>query len=308
MSSLRSKAFTWLLANRNLFKLKLKREADVTIDTDIVELREKTEKAGQTFGKIPKDIEREEIKIGERYAEWLRLQNGPSDQAILYFHGGGYVIGSPQGHRVHVSKFVKAAGCQALVFEYRLAPEHAFPAGLNDAKQAYLHLLESGISPEKIVFCGDSAGAGLLLCTLLALKQDGHALPAGAVALSPWTDMSNSADSWQRNAELDKLTWKESWTVFADYYLAGHDAKDPLVSPLFGDLSHLPPILLFAGGHERMLDDAARFHERALEAGVQSELVVGDGLFHCYPVCSGIFPEATEAMVHIGRFIRARLN
>ncbi len=308
MTSLKSRLFIFLLRHRNMFKFQFKKRPEITRDTSIPDLRAQTEKAGRLFGKLPQAIRIEAVHIGEMVAEWVTPQQTAKERAILYFHGGGYVIGSPQGHRPHVAKVVQGSGIPALVFDYRLAPEHPFPAALDDAVAAWRWLLAQNIAPERIAFMGDSAGGGLCLAALLALREQGLPLPAGAVALSPWTDLTCSGESLKSNEKVDPLTWRESWTVFSDYYLAGQDAKNPLISPLFGDLTGLPPLLLFAGNDELLRDDATRFAEKAQQAGVDVTLRVAEGMFHCYPVCAPMFPEATAAMKELTEFIRRRLQ
>ncbi len=231
-----------------------------------------------------------------------------ADRAILYFHGGGYATGSIAAHRGIVAKFVRAAGVPALLFDYRLAPEHPFPAAVDDAVAAYRYLLAQGVEAAHIVFIGDSAGGGLALATLLALRVQGLPLPVGAAVMSPWTDVTNSGASWVSNAQADPLTWKESQVVFAAYYAGEHDPADPLISPLFGDLHGLPPLLIYVGGDETLLDDSTRFAAKAQAAGVQVTLHIGAGLFHCYPACAPLFPEATQALAEIGQFVRERVG
>jgi epsilon-lactone hydrolase len=257
------------------------------------------------MGKMPAGFTLEPVKIGSLAAEWICPPQSPGDRAILYFHGGGYVIGSIQGHRSIVAKFVQASSLPALLFEYRLAPEHPFPAALDDALAAYRYLLEQGISPEKIVFSGDSAGGGLVLATLVALRDQGLPLPAGAVALSPWTDLKCTGESLKSNIPVDHLTWRDSWMVFSKHYSAEQDPAQPWISPLYADLQGLPPLLIFAGGDELLRDDSTRFAEKARAAGVKVTLHVGEGMFHCYPACAPLFPEASQAMQEIGHFMKS---
>ena len=143
---------------------------------------------------------------------------------------------------------------------------------------------------------------------MLALKEKGSELPAVAVALSPWTDLTVSGESWKTNEPVDNLTWRGSGELFSKYYCAGKDPADPLISPLFGDLAGLPPLLIYAGSHEMMFSDSTRFAEKAKKAGVDATLKVGEGLFHCYPACAPAFPEATKALKEIGRFINLKLD
>ncbi len=304
MASIRSRIFLFLLRNRNLLKFRLGRKPEIDWDTSIPELREKTEKAGKMFGKLPKDIDVSSAETAKVNGEWISRNDSPEEKVILYFHGGGYVIGSAEGHRVHVAKVVAGSGVKALVFDYRLAPENPFPAALEDSIYVYKRLLDKGITPSNIVFMGDSAGGGLFLATLLALKDKKMELPSAAVALSPWTDLKCTGESLKTNAEVDTLSWAESWTVFSHYYARDEERTNPHMSPLYGDLKGFPPLLIFAGNDETLRDDSTRFAKKAEEAGVEVKITVGEKMFHCYPICSPIFPEAKEAMDEICVFIR----
>lgn len=283
------------------------RQPDLSPD-GIILLRRKTERMSSLFGKLPNEIIVHPDPVDNIYAEWVSTTASPEEKAILYFHGGGYVIGSPPSHRVHVSKAVRGSGFKAFVFDYRLAPEHPFPAALEDALGAYGHLIHLGYKPGNLVFMGDSAGAGLLLSTLLALKNKGEPLPAGAIALSPWTDLRCTAPSLTSNFARDPMTWEGSCDIFSRYYCGDQDPANPWISPLYGDLDHLSPLLIFAGNDEVLRDDAIRFADKAREAGTDVTLRVGTGMFHCYPVMSPLFPEAKEAMEEICRFIAEKLN
>jgi acetyl esterase/lipase len=309
MSSFRSRFFVFMLKHQHLLKGQLRRTERIDPETSIPALREMVEKSAKIMGKLPKGfaIEPESID-GRLNAEWVLPPEAAKDRAILYFHGGGLVVGSARAHRGIVAKFVKGSGIPALCFDYGLAPENPFPRGLEDSLAAYEFLLQRGIPSDRIVFMGDSGGGNLVLATMLALKERKRPLPAGAVALSPWTDLTNSGPSWKDNEPYDTLTWKESQKVFARYYTGGNDPTEPLISPLYGDLSGLPPIRLYAGGHELMLSDSTRFHEKACAAGVDSRITIGESLFHCYPACAPMFPEATEAMKEICAFAAARCN
>ncbi len=296
-----------MLKNRHLFKGKLRRRDSIEESTSIPDLRLEVEKGADFFGKLPKGFTTEPFTIGDLSAEWLLPEGADKKKAILYFHGGGLVVGSINAHRGIVAKFVKESGVEALLFDYGLAPENPFPAGLNDSLSAYQYLLDSGISPENIVFMGDSGGGNLVYSTMHLAKERGIPLPAGAITLSAWTDLTNSGDSWKSNAELDSLCWKDAQSVFSEYYGGENHLTDPLISPLFGDFEGFPPLLLFAGGHETMRDDSTRLAEKAERAGVDVTLTVGDGLFHCYPACAPMFPEATSALKEIGKFIREKV-
>lgn len=308
MPSLQSRLFIFALKYRHLLRGQLKRRSIITFDTSIPQLREEIERGAGFFGKLPASIELQPVKTGALSAEWMIPSGASRDRAILYFHGGGYATGSISAHRPIVSKFVTGTGLPALVFDYRLAPEHPFPAAVEDSLSAYQWLLSEGISPSRIVFIGDSAGGGLCLAAMLALKDKGIPLPSAAVALSPWTDVRNTGESQYTNAKVDTLTWQEAQIVFSKYYAGDTDPGHPWISPLYGDLHGLPPLLIFVGGHELLRDDSTRFAEKAKEAGVDVTLRVGEGLFHCYPACAPLFPEARQAMEEICLFVTGRMN
>lgn len=308
MPSLRSRLFVFTLKHRHLLRLEFRRRSMVTWDTSMPKLRLEIERGARFFGKLPPDIEVVPVAIDALPAEWIRPVAAPKGKAILYFHGGGYAIGSCLAHRAIVAKFVKGSGLGALVFDYRLAPEHPFPAALDDSVAAYRWLLAAGVAPGKIAFVGDSAGGGLCLATLLALRDRQIPLPAAAVAMSPWTDLTNSGESWETNAKVDTLCWREAQIVFSKYYAADNDPSQPWISPLFGDLHGLPPLLIFVGADELLRDDSTRFADKARSAGVDVTLHVGKGMFHCYPACAPMFPEATQALAEICAFLNAHVG
>jgi monoterpene epsilon-lactone hydrolase len=302
--SIRSRLVLFLLKHRHWFRLRLKRE---TIDwnTSIPALRQQVEKSGARLGKVPAGLEVTTAAIPGFYAEWLRHAASTHDRVMLYFHGGGYVMGSARSHRGIIAKFVVGSGIDALLFDYRLAPEHPFPAALDDSLTAYRWLLEQGFSPERIVFAGDSAGAGLCLATLLAVRDNGLPLPAAAAVLSPWTDLKCTGNSYTRR---DPLAPEGSWAVYSAYYAGNNDPALPLISPLYGDLAGLPPLLIYVGEDESMLDDSVRFAEKAQAAGVDVRLHVGRGMVHCYPALAPLFPEATAALDDICAFLAASIG
>jgi epsilon-lactone hydrolase len=304
MSSLRSKYFVLFLKHRHLLRFQLKRTSSVDWETSIPCLREEVERSAASLAKMPPGFRLEPVSINGINAEWMYPPGTDRDKVILYFHGGGLVLGSVKSHRGIVAKFVKGSRTGALVFDYGLAPEHPYPEGLNDSIAAYKYLLDQGIKPSKIVFAGDSGGGNLCLASLLGLKDKGIPLPAAAVVLSPWTDLKNSGESLISNAKLDTLCWKDAQDIFSRYYAGDNDPGLPLISPLYGDLKGLPPLLIYAGSDELLRDDSTRFAEKAGEAGVDVVLRIGKGLFHCYPACSPLFPEARQAMDEICAFIR----
>jgi len=303
MPSFRSRLFVFALRHRHLLKFQLRRRSNVGWNTSMADLREEVERGASFFGKLPDDLKLVPAMLGSLAVEWMMPGDALRDRIILYFHGGGYTVGSIKAHRRIVAKVVGGSGTGALLFDYRLAPESPFPAALDDALAAYQYILREGVESSHTVFMGDSAGGGLALAALLALKERKIPLPAGAVVLSPWTDLKNSGDSWTSNAERDTLCWREAQTVFSRYYAGDNDPGLPLISPLYGDLHGLPPLLMYVGGDELLRDDSTRFAGKAKEAGVDVTLNVGEGMFHCYPACSPLFPEARHAMAEICAFI-----
>jgi acetyl esterase/lipase len=307
MQSLKSKIILGLILHRHLFKFQLKQKPfDPSIDA-IRKLRKQTEDAGKMFGKLPSEVAIVPVSIGERYAEWMKLPTNDPQKAMLYFHGGMYLIGSPLGHRQHVVKFVKGSGINALVFDYRLAPEHPFPAALDDSLLAYSYLLDEGFKPSNIVFAGDSAGAGLCLATLLAIKDKGLPLPAAAAVLSPWTDLMLTGNSYQTNANKC-VSPKGSSENASQLYAGDNDKRNPFISPLYGDLTGLPPLHISAGGNEILLDDSIQFAQKARAAGVEVILKVEKGMCHCYPAFGNLFKEAKLAMDEICSHLKKHIN
>ena len=303
MQSLKSKLILTLLLNSHLFKLQLKRKPFDPSPDGIQRFREQTEKAGRMFGKLPAEVEIESLVVGNRYAEWVKIPQAHKNKAILYFHGGMYLVGSPQAHRQHVVKFVKGCSMNALVIDYRLAPENPFPAALDDALQAYDYLLSHGYNPTGIVFAGDSAGGGLCLATLLAIKDKGLPLPAAAAALSPWTDLMLTGKSYQTNKKVcfspDGCAENAS-----RMYAGNHSRLNPYVSPLYGNLTGLPPLHISAGCNEILLDDSVHFAEKARAAEVDVTLRTDKGMCHCYPVFGDLFRESKLALAEICQFLK----
>lgn len=305
MVSLKGRVVKFTLQNRHLFNLKLKKEIiDWNNHESILKFREEVEAGAGKFGKLPKDISVEPESVDDLYAEWISPIGVSSDRVMLYFHGGGYVSGTCYSHRSITSKFVKGTGMPAFLFEYRLAPEYPYPAALDDSLKAYNWLLEKGIDPSRIVFVGDSAGGGLCLATLLAIKDREIHLPAAAVAYSPVTDFKCTGESHQ--SKLKVCLSPEGMTqALAKHYSGDYDLDLPYISPLYGNLEGLPPLMLFAGEDETLRDDAIRFGEKANAAGVNVALRIGEGMFHCYPATAPLFPEATQAFEEICSFIKS---
>lgn len=252
---------------------------------------------------LPEDLARETIAIGERSARWHRVPGLRSDGALLYLHGGGYVRGSLDTHAELMGRLARTTAMPILGLDYRLAPEHPYPAAVEDAVAAYRWLLDAGFPPRTIVIGGDSAGGGLAVALLLALKDADLEQPAGAVLFSPWTDLSGSGASVRSRAEADPMVNAGALGAMAAQYLGTTPATTPGASPLFGDLAGLPPLLIQVGDAEILLDDATRLDERARAAGVDTTLrVFADG-FHVFQAVPAI-PEAGEALADAAAFCR----
>ena len=253
------------------------------------------------------DVAIERVTAPERPAEWLQpaLKN---DAVVLYLHGGGYVIGSPRSHRHLAAAIARASNTRALLLDYRLAPEHPFPAALEDAIAAYRWLLGQGLTPGRIVLAGDSAGGGLTIATLLALRERGLPRPAGGVCISPWVDLTCSGASYATKAAADPIVTHDSVTALAQAYMAGGDLKAPLASPLYADLRDLPPLLVQVGSEEVLLDDALGLGARARAAGVEVTVEEWPSMIHVWHWFLPMLDEAEQAVVAIGRFVRARVG
>ena len=222
-------------------------------------------------------------------------------RGVLYFHGGGYVMGSLNTHAELMGRISSACRAPVLGIDYRLAPEHPYPAAVEDAVASYDRLRDRGIKPGQIVIAGDSAGGGLTLACLLALKEQGKPLPAGAVLLSPWTDLTASGASVRTRADADPMIDGGVLEPMAGLYRGDTPAATAGVSPLFGDLAGLPPLLIQVGDFEVLLDDSTRLAERASDAGVDVQIDVFDGAFHVFQHNPNL-PESTEALAAIGAF------
>ncbi len=240
------------------------------------------------------------------YAEWIEAPGVAQDRTFLFIHGGGYYRGSVQSTRPTAARISAATGARVLSTSYRLAPEHAFPAAVDDVHSAYQWLLSQNVDPTKLVVGGISAGGGLTLALLLKLKEDGAPLPAGAAPMSAWTDMTQTADSMQTKADEDPSISKRYLDRMSGYYLNGADPKTPLASPLFGNLSGLPPLLVQVGTAETLLDDSRDFAARAKEAGVYVEYQPWQDMIHGWHM-TGFLPEALEAIDSVGAFFKSRM-
>ncbi|MCP4757107.1 MAG: alpha/beta hydrolase, partial [Proteobacteria bacterium] len=245
----------------------------------------------------------EPVKIGNMAAEWI-VPIEADDVVILYLHGGGYCVGSPVTHRGMVSFISATVKARSLVIDYRLGPENPFPAAVEDATAAYRWLIAEGIAADRIVVAGDSAGGGLTVATLVALKENGDDMPAAAVCLSPWVDLEGIGDSMTTKAAVDPMIDKESLLEMAADYLGDADPKTPLAAPIYADLKGLPPLLIQVGAAEVLLDDSTRLAQCAEEAAVEVVLEVWEDMIHVFHFFVSMIPEAQDAVKVIAGFIR----
>jgi acetyl esterase/lipase len=255
---------------------------------------------------LPEGTTIEVVDAGGVSAEWVSVAGASGDAVLLYLHGGGYCIGSINTHRGMAARLAQACRARALNLDYRLAPEHPHPAAVDDAVAAYRWLLDRGVAPAQIVLGGDSAGGGLVMATLLALRDAGHPLPVAGFCLSPWVDLECSGETMTTKADVDPMVGKDGLTEMAAAYAGDHELRHPLVSPLHADLSGLPPLLIQVGTAETLLDDAVRLADRARNAGMDVRLEAWDDLVHVFQAFAPMVPEAVEAIDGIGRFVRER--
>ncbi|MFD9697680.1 alpha/beta hydrolase [Lentzea sp. NPDC059081] len=255
----------------------------------------------------PTDVLYEEVTAGGRPALWARPLNADPARVILYLHGGAFMGNSMHSHRKLAAHLAKAARSTALVLDFRLAPEHQFPAQLDDAAAAYRWLLAQGFTPQSIATAGDSGGGGLATTTALRLRDENLPLPAAIVALSPWYDTTAGGDTLDTNAEHDPFLSRPLMKQLSAIYLGGASPDAPLANALTADLTGLPPIYITAGSREGLLDDAQRFTNRATAAGVDVTLEVADDMLHVYPLMAGRAPEADETIGRVGTWLTKHL-
>ncbi len=274
-------------------------------DTDIAELRRQYTYLSDRFGAVPRDAVFEPTALGPVKGEWVRTEISAPRRVILYFHGGGYIAGSPESHRALVARLAHAAEATAFSAAYRLAPEYAFPAAVRDGIDAYRQLLARGMAPQSIVLGGNGSGGGLAFAVLLAIRNAGLPMPAACVAMSPWADLSLSGWSVLQNARTDTAQSWELLFVSARHYLKRANPSDPYASPAFASFKDFPPIMVHAGSLEVLRDDASRLGDRAADAGVPVSVEIYDGMQHVFQG-SPYVPEARVSLQRLGQFIRTR--
>ena len=249
----------------------------------------------------PRSTQTTRVDAGGVPAEIVVRPGALAGRQVLYLHGGGYCLGSPANYRHFSWRIADAARAPVLAIAYRLAPEHPFPAALDDALVAYRWLIERGA--KEMIVMGESAGGGLTLALLLKLRDEKLPLPHAAVAISPWTDLALTGASLAENADADPMLNISDLPEFAANYLASADPRNPYVSPLYGDPAGLPPVLILAGSDEILRDDAVRAAEKLRSANPLSELQVWPQMVHAWPLFAPVMPEARAAIAEIGSFV-----
>ena len=255
---------------------------------------------------VSDDIQVETVEVAGLPAEWIKAPEVDTSKAVLYLHGGGYIMGSLNTHRALMGEISRAANAVVLGLEYRLAPESPYPIAVNDGVAGYKWLVESGFKPENTAIAGDSAGGGLTLATLVDLKKEGVELPGVAVCLSPWSDLTCSHETYQTRAEEDPMIQQAGIADMAGIYLQGADATLDTASPNYADLTGLPPLLIQVGDSEVLLGDSQDLHKKALDCGVDSTLEVWDEMIHVWQAFHPMLDEGKKAIVRIGEFLQEK--
>jgi acetyl esterase/lipase len=257
------------------------------------------------YTRVVRRLRFEKVRAGGVPAEWFHAPESDPGRVLLYLHGGGYSIGSVASHRDFIARLCVAAGATGLALDYRLAPEHPFPAQLEDALAAYRWLIGRGISPARLIVAGESAGGGLTLSTLVSLRDTGEPLPAAAMVFSPWVDLECNAASIHANARYDYVSG-ETLRVYARRFVPSRDLRNPLAAPIHADLRGLPPMLVQAAEAEALVDDACRIADRARDAGVDVTLEIEPDMIHAFQMMAFLLPRAQVAIERAGAFALSR--
>lgn len=242
--------------------------------------------------------------------EFLKNATTTSDKVILQLHGGGYVGAMRNAYRIFSGLYSEVGkGASVLTIDYRVAPENPFPAAIDDAFAAYKYLIDNGYSSDRIIIAGDSAGGGLAISLCMYLRDQGYEMPAGLVCMSPWTDLTASGDSYDDNYEIDPLfgNTRES-IIYNSSYIGDNDPTNPYISPMFGDFSNLPPMLIQVGDYEMLLSDSLTAAKKAKDAGVKVRLSVYNGMFHVFQMGRHLLPESRRAWAEVGKFMDVIFN
>jgi acetyl esterase/lipase len=272
------------------------------------EMRFGAEAVMETVGAMPSGVELENVDVNGLSALWVRHSGADAQSVVMYFHGGGYVVQSANSHRKVAAHLALQSNRNVLSVNYRLAPEHAHPAAVNDAVLAYEWLLSAGFAPSKIALAGDSAGGGLSLALLVALKNQKLPQPAGAVVFSPWVDLEGTGESMESNAGVDLMVDRHALGLMANMFIGGGSLRDPLAAPLYADLTGIAPVYIQVGGDEALLDDSTRFATRAAHSGVSVRLDVFPEMQHVFQSGVGVIPEANDAIARAGQWLQGILS
>jgi epsilon-lactone hydrolase len=256
---------------------------------------------------VAPDIQQKPTTIGGVDGIEVTIEGTATENVILYFHGGVYVIGTATASVPLVSELVRRTGAKVITLDYRLAPEHPYPAAIDDARAAYERLLAQGIDPGQIAFAGESAGGGLAVATLLALREAGTVLPSCGFLMSPYVDLTLSGETLAQREAVDPILTPNGLRARVPDYVGGADASDPHISPIFGDLSGLPPLLIQVGSHEVLLSDALRLAARAALSDVEVTLEVTPGVPHVFQGFAGLLDEAGAALDRASDFLKCQL-
>ena len=275
--------------------------------TEIAQMRKDADERAKAFV-VPGDVTVQPVDANGVKAEWTSTPDADATRVILYLHGGGYVICSLQSHRHLVAEIGRAAGTRTLAIDYRLAPEHPFPAPVQDTVAAYRYLLDSGIKPDRIALAGDSAGGGLVVGAMLALREAGLPMPGCGWCISPWVDMEALGASFLDRAETDPTVQKATIQMMAQWYLGGADPRHPHAAPIYGDLRGLPPLLIQVGAVETLLDDSIALTRQAGTADVAVELQVWPEMMHVWQLYFPMLSAGRRAIAAGGSFVRNGLR
>lgn len=273
-------------------------------DRPLLETREDMERNARRL-KMAKGVEVSPTQVEGVPAEWIRPAGARNDKAMLYLHGGGYCMGSCDTHRPLVSRLAKAGDIDTLSIAYRLAPEHPFPAAFDDATAAYDGLLNDGYAPDDIVVAGDSAGGALAVALCISLRDNDMPLPAAVVCISPWIDLKGTGESIRTRLRFDPVMDPNALAVCV-HYVGDNDPCSPSISPLYGDLTGFPRMLIHVGTDEILLSDSTRLADKAREAGVDVTLRIWDDMWHVFHFWAALMPEADEAIADIGAFVKMK--
>jgi acetyl esterase/lipase len=258
--------------------------------------------------KVPAGTEIDPVAVGDLAAEWVRAPGVRTDAAVLYLHGGGFVMGAPATHRELAARLSAATGAPLLSLDYRLAPEHPFPAAVEDAVAAYRWLLGEGHAPDRLAIGGDSAGGSISLQALIRMRDEGTDLPAAAFLMSPATDLRCEGESFTSKAGVDPLLTREMCLMTASLYAGDADPDTPLLCLARADLTGLPPLCVHVGEHDLLLSDSTRLADQARSCGVEVELRTFPGMWHVFQAAARFVPEARASIEGMGRFVAARLG